>query len=58
MLKNIYIRSFNMKNEVSIEQISIIVREILGKEELIKLLPRIDPTTLTINTNSPEADGG
>ncbi|WP_162582634.1 hypothetical protein [Acidianus brierleyi] len=47
-----------MKNEVSIEQISIIVREILGKEELIKLLPRIDPTTLTINTNSPEADGG
>ncbi|MBB5254199.1 hypothetical protein [Sulfurisphaera ohwakuensis] len=43
-----------MKNEICIEQISIIAREILGKQELISLLPRIDPTTLTINTNSPD----
>ncbi|MEM1645081.1 MAG: hypothetical protein QXL96_04290 [Ignisphaera sp.] len=43
-----------MKSEISIEQISIIAREILGEEELINLLPRIDPTTATVNTKPPQ----
>ncbi|MEJ2779340.1 hypothetical protein WIW89_00050 [Stygiolobus sp. CP850M] len=42
-----------MKSDTDIEKISNIVLDILGKEELIYLIPRIDPTTSTINTKPP-----
>ena len=42
-----------MKSDIDIEKISNVVLGILGKEELIYLIPRIDPTTSTINTKPP-----
>lgn len=42
-----------MKSNIDIEKISDIALDILGKEELIYLIPRMDPITSTINTKPP-----